>query len=85
MAGLSCLQGQYLANHPVLMADSLIATFPLIVVFVLLQRKVLEGIALSGSKGAQNGSALRAMDPQCRSRLAAHELDHDGATENALL
>jgi multiple sugar transport system permease protein len=49
--GLSYLQGQYMTNYPVLMAGSLIATIPLLVVFVTMQRRVMEGIALSGSKG----------------------------------
>src|SRR5215469_1222704 len=48
--GLSYLQGQYQSNYPVLMAGSLVATLPMIVVFLFLQRRVMEGIALSGSK-----------------------------------
>lgn len=50
-AGLASLQGQYLTNYPVLMAGALMATVPVIVVFIVLQRRVIEGIALTGTKG----------------------------------
>jgi multiple sugar transport system permease protein len=50
-AGLATLQGEYLTNYPVLMAGALMATVPVIVVFILLQRRVIEGIALTGTKG----------------------------------
>ncbi len=50
-SGLASLQGQYQTDYPVLMAGSLLATVPVIVVFVVLQRHVIEGIALTGSKG----------------------------------
>lgn len=49
--GVASLQGQYATNYPVLMAGSLMATLPVIVVFVVLQRRVTEGIAMTGSKG----------------------------------
>jgi len=49
--GLASLQGQYTTNYPVLMAGSLIATLPVIVAFILMQKHVVEGIAFSGSKG----------------------------------
>jgi multiple sugar transport system permease protein len=49
--GLANLQGVYLTNYPVLMAGALMATLPLIVVFVVMQRRVVEGIALTGTKG----------------------------------
>jgi len=50
-AGLTSLQGQFLTNYPVLMAGSLLASVPLIIVFVIAQRQFIEGIALTGSKG----------------------------------
>jgi multiple sugar transport system permease protein len=50
-SGLASLQGQFLTNYPVLMAGSLMATVPVIIVFIILQRRVVEGIALTGSKG----------------------------------
>jgi multiple sugar transport system permease protein len=50
-AGLSSLQGQFMTNFPVLMAGSLLATWPMILMFIFLQKYFVEGIALSGSKG----------------------------------
>ncbi|WP_438801973.1 carbohydrate ABC transporter permease [Actinospica durhamensis] len=49
--GIANLQGVYLTNYPVLMAGALMATLPLIIVFVVMQRRVVEGIALTGTKG----------------------------------
>ncbi|MFC7403953.1 carbohydrate ABC transporter permease [Georgenia alba] len=50
-AGLTTLQGQFLTNYPVLMAGSLLASLPMLVVYLLLQRHFVQGIALSGTKG----------------------------------
>jgi len=50
-AGLASLQGQYLTNFPVLMAGSLLATWPMILMFIVLQKQFVEGIALTGTKG----------------------------------
>jgi multiple sugar transport system permease protein len=50
-AGLSTLQGQFLTNFPVLMAGSFLASIPMIVLFVMFQKNMLEGIASSGIKG----------------------------------
>ena len=50
-AGLASLQGQFMTDYPVLMAGALMATIPVIAVFVVLQRRVIEGIALTGTKG----------------------------------
>ncbi|WP_194892989.1 carbohydrate ABC transporter permease [Catenulispora pinisilvae] len=50
-AGLASLQGQFMTDYPVLMAGSLMATVPVIAAFVILQRRVIEGIALTGTKG----------------------------------
>jgi multiple sugar transport system permease protein len=49
--GLADLQGQYGTDFPTLMAGSLIASLPLIIIFVVLQRQFFEGIASSGLKG----------------------------------
>jgi len=49
-AGLTTLQGQFSTDYPVLMAGSLLASLPMLVVFILLQRQFVQGIALSGSK-----------------------------------
>ncbi|WP_030900802.1 carbohydrate ABC transporter permease [Streptomyces sp. NRRL F-5126] len=50
-AGLASLQGSHLTDYPVLMAGSLLATLPVIVVFVAMQRHFIQGIAFSGMKG----------------------------------
>ncbi|WP_460915747.1 carbohydrate ABC transporter permease [Plantactinospora veratri] len=50
-AGLASLQGQFQTDYPVLMAGSLLASLPVIAVFVVMQRHFIEGIALSGNKG----------------------------------
>jgi multiple sugar transport system permease protein len=50
-AGLATLQGQYLTNYPVLMAGSLMASLPLIIIFSVFQRHFIEGIAFSATKG----------------------------------
>ncbi|MET0235399.1 MAG: carbohydrate ABC transporter permease [Kibdelosporangium sp.] len=49
--GLASLQGQHQTDYPVLMAGALLATLPVIVVFIILQKQVVEGIALTGTKG----------------------------------
>ena len=48
--GLNLLQGQYVIEYPVIMAGSLLATLPLIVVFLIFQKQFIEGIALTGTK-----------------------------------
>ena len=50
-AGLSTLQGQFLTNFPVLMAGSFLASIPMIILFVVFQKNMLEGIASTGIKG----------------------------------
>ncbi|MEV6490704.1 carbohydrate ABC transporter permease [Actinoplanes sp. NPDC051633] len=50
-AGLASLQGQYLTDYPILMAGSLLASVPVIAVFVFLQRQFIQGIAQTGIKG----------------------------------
>lgn len=49
--GLAAFQGQYSTNYPLLMAGAVMAIFPLILLFVFLQRYYIEGIAVSGIKG----------------------------------
>ncbi len=49
-AGLSFLQGQRLTDFPLLMAGATLSTVPVIVVFVLLQRQFVEGVATAGLK-----------------------------------
>lgn len=49
-SGLANLQGQYTTNYPQLMAGSLLAIWPMIIVFIIFQKKFIEGIATSGGK-----------------------------------
>lgn len=49
-SGLSTLNGQFTTNYPVLMAGSLIAMIPMVVLYLLFQRRFIEGIALTGGK-----------------------------------
>lgn len=50
-SGLVNLMGQYSVDYPQLMAGSLIATVPMIVLFLIFQKQFVEGIATSGTKG----------------------------------
>ncbi|HJD37192.1 MAG TPA: carbohydrate ABC transporter permease [Candidatus Blautia ornithocaccae] len=49
-AALAKMQGQYASNFPQLMAASLIACLPMIVIYVIFQKQFIEGIATSGGK-----------------------------------
>jgi multiple sugar transport system permease protein len=49
--GIAYFQGQFISNFAVMMAAATIATLPMVVVFLLAQRQLLEGITLSGLKG----------------------------------
>ena len=49
-AGLASLQGQFSTIYPQLMAGSVLAIWPMLIIFVIFQRKFIEGIATSGSK-----------------------------------
>lgn len=49
--GIATFQGQYATDYPLLMAGALMATAPMIVIFLFLQKYFIEGIALSGVKG----------------------------------
>ncbi|WP_407269730.1 carbohydrate ABC transporter permease [Radiobacillus sp. PE A8.2] len=49
-AGLATLQGQYTTNYPELMAGSFLAIWPILLIFIIFQRKFIEGIATSGGK-----------------------------------
>lgn len=48
--GLASLQGQFSTDYSVLMAASLLATLPILILFVALQRRVVQGLAFTGSK-----------------------------------
>lgn len=49
-SGLANLQGQYAKNFPQLMAGSLLAIWPMVVIFIVFQKKFIEGIATTGGK-----------------------------------
>lgn len=48
--GLASLQGQFSTDYSVLMAASLMATLPILILFLALQRRVVQGLAFTGSK-----------------------------------
>ena len=49
-SALAKMQGQYVSKFPELMAASLIACVPMIILYVLFQKQFIEGIATSGGK-----------------------------------
>ena len=49
-AGLSTLNGQNTTNFPVLMAGSLLAMIPMLILYLLFQKQFIEGIAMTGGK-----------------------------------
>ncbi|MGO1770639.1 MAG: carbohydrate ABC transporter permease [Microbacterium sp.] len=49
--GIAALNGQYAIDYPVMMAASLMAMAPILILFIIMQRRVIEGLAHSGLKG----------------------------------
>lgn len=49
-AGLATLQGSITTDYTVMMAASVMAMAPVLILFIALQRRVVEGLAFSGSK-----------------------------------
>ncbi|GAB6903821.1 carbohydrate ABC transporter permease [Kineosporia succinea] len=49
-AGLATLINDRTVNYPVVLAASLLATAPVLIMFILLQRRVIDGLATSGLK-----------------------------------
>lgn len=49
-SGLAKLQGQYSSKFPQLMAGSLLAIWPMLIIFIIFQKKFIEGLAASGGK-----------------------------------
>ena len=49
-SGLSSLRGQFTTNFPVLMAGSLLAMLPMVVLYLFFQKQFIEGIAMTGGK-----------------------------------
>ncbi len=50
-AGLSTLQGAARANYPLLMAGAVIASVPVLILFIAAQRQIVTSVARSGLKG----------------------------------
>ena len=49
-SGLANLRGQFTTNFPVLMAGSLLAMLPMVVLYLFFQKQFIEGIAMTGGK-----------------------------------
>lgn len=49
-SGIASLSGQYSTNYPQLMAGSLLAIWPMLLIFIIFQKSFVEGIATSGGK-----------------------------------
>ena len=49
-AALAKLQGQFVADYPELMAASMLAFIPMVIIYILFQKQFIEGIATSGGK-----------------------------------
>jgi multiple sugar transport system permease protein len=49
--GLSAMQGEYVTDYPAMMAGSVMAIIPMVILFFVLQKHFIEGIALTGTKG----------------------------------
>ncbi|AGZ46187.1 carbohydrate ABC transporter permease [Actinoplanes friuliensis] len=49
--GLGQLQGAYSINYPVIMAGAALASIPVLILFVISQRYIIEGVSRSGLKG----------------------------------
>ena len=50
-AGLATLQAAYNIDYPVVMAGATVAALPVLILFIFVQRYVIEGVATSGLKG----------------------------------
>jgi multiple sugar transport system permease protein len=49
--GLSKLQGAYETEYPIIMAGGVLASIPVLIVFLFAQRYIIEGVSRSGLKG----------------------------------
>lgn len=58
-AGLAQLSGSVTVDHPVVMAASLMAAAPVLIAFVVLQRRVIDGLASWGLKWAARAGPPR--------------------------
>jgi len=50
-AGIATLAGRTEVDYSVMMAASVMAMAPVLILFLLLQKRVVEGLAFSGMKG----------------------------------
>ncbi|WP_432663273.1 carbohydrate ABC transporter permease [Wukongibacter baidiensis] len=50
-AGLASLSGEHFVNFPLNMAGSVLAIWPMIVVFIIFQKQFIEGLSHTGTKG----------------------------------
>ena len=65
--GISSFQGQHSTDYPSLMAGALMATLPIIILFIFLQRYFIEGIAMNGIK--DSARIARTMQKECTEML----------------
>ena len=49
-SGLATLRGQFATNFPVMMAGSLLAMIPMVVLYLFFQKQFIEGVAMTGGK-----------------------------------
>lgn len=49
--GLAVLQGAYTTNYAVIMAGGVLTSIPVLIVFIIAQRYIIQGVARSGLKG----------------------------------
>jgi len=49
--GLLTLQGQYSTNWPYLSAGAVLASLPMLIIYILMQKQFVQGIAMTGVKG----------------------------------
>ena len=49
-SGLAAQRGQFSTNFPVLMAGSLLAMLPMVILYLFFQKQFIEGIAMTGGK-----------------------------------
>jgi multiple sugar transport system permease protein len=49
--GLGLLQGSYTTSYEIIMAGAVVATLPALVLFIIAQRFVIEGVSATGIKG----------------------------------
>jgi multiple sugar transport system permease protein len=51
MVGIAALKGEYTTNIPLLMAGIVIAAAPIVVIYIVFQRRIVNGIATGAVKG----------------------------------